>query len=338
MTNPPSNDAPDSPNHRVVVEAVDIVVPTHNRAALLRRTLDSLSRLRVPAEMGVRLYVVGNACTDATADLVAEYASTFPWPLLWIEEMMPGKSFALNTGIAAGKAEWVVFFDDDELIEEDWLEAFRNAVQELDPDFVAGRYLPDFESPPPTWLPAGFSHSVLAFHPEDLDRQPLTPEDALFWGGNCAVRRGALEAISGFDVTLARTAGRRALGYEDGDLQTRLLLAGYRGWFLPELRIHHWTPNDRMTLRYFRSWAFWGGYSGMQFEARHLALHRPMVRWFGVPRWRFREAISTILRYGRAIISRAPDGERLQQELAFRHFAGAMLAAWDARRETAIER
>jgi glycosyltransferase involved in cell wall biosynthesis len=338
MTESASNATPISADARITADRVDIVIPTHNRALLLRRTLDSLVRMRVPAGTDVRLYVVGNACTDATADVVAEYAANFPWPVLWVEEATPGKSFALNTGIAQGEAEWVAFFDDDEVIAEDWLEAFTRAVQELTLDFVAGRYLPEYESPPPAWLPARFSHSVLAFHPEHLERQPLTLEEALFWGGNCAVRRRALEAVSGFDVRLARTAGRRALGYEDCALQTRLLLGGFQGWFLPELRIHHWTPDARMTLPYFRSWAFWGGYSGRQFEARYPARHREVVRWFGVPRWRIREAISDTLRYGRAAISRRPPHERLELELSLRQFAGSVLATWDEWRGLEVER
>src|ERR1043165_7782257 len=44
--------------------AVSILIPTHNRCAMLIRTMESLREIRLPGDASLELIVVANGCTD----------------------------------------------------------------------------------------------------------------------------------------------------------------------------------------------------------------------------------------------------------------------------------
>ena len=70
-----------------------ILICTHNRSALLERTLASLNRAHRPANCSVDVLVVANACRDNTATFLKNYqaqATEKDWlPLIWLEEGNP---------------------------------------------------------------------------------------------------------------------------------------------------------------------------------------------------------------------------------------------------------
>ena len=67
-----------------------IVICTHNRSALLERTLASLNRAHRPANCAINVLVVANACTDDTVAFLEDYqrqaAEQNRLPLIWLEE------------------------------------------------------------------------------------------------------------------------------------------------------------------------------------------------------------------------------------------------------------
>jgi len=305
--------------------SLDIVVPTHNRSQLLLVTLESLRRMRCPADFHVSILIVGNACTDDSRQVVESFARSAPWPVCYLTESQPGKSFALNTAIASSSSEWVVFFDDDERICEDWLERFADARVEMNFDFISGRYIADFEAAPPAWLPERHSAIVISRHPADIRPQPILSHTALMWGGNCAIRRTALQHVGPFSTEFSRGDGHPALGCEDTDMQLRLLKAGFTGWFDPRLQILHWTPVRRLQKSFFREKMFWAGYTLRRYEIRCPDSTDRTVRLFGVGRWRWRAAASSFLQMLRYALLRQ-EAMRFDFELDLRSFAGYLSA------------
>lgn len=312
--------------------SVDVIVATYNRAALLKRTLDSLRDIRRPAGVSLRVHVACNACTDATPATIAAFAASAPFPVIALDEPRAGKSFALNHALAHATAEWVAFFDDDERVAEDWLERMlaEQAVRHF--DFVAGRYVADFEIEPPGWIPPRQGATVIARHDPEMPAQKITANDSIMWGGNCAIRRDALQRVGAFATDLGRASGLGALGCEDVDMQLRLVEAGFDGWYLPELRILHWIPRERLTKTFFRKKIFWAGYTSRRFE-RYRGLPDATPNVFGVARWRWRAAATAAVRMIGAAL-RFDEASRLDYELDLRHFAGYLAA----RREETAQR
>ena len=97
-----------------------VVIPTYNRAAELRQTLLSLSKLEVCDDW--ELIVVDNHSTDETSRVIREASKSFPARLRYLFEPLPGRSAALNAGIIAAKGKIIAITDDDVMVESDWLE------------------------------------------------------------------------------------------------------------------------------------------------------------------------------------------------------------------------
>src|SRR4051794_24523004 len=96
-----------------------IVIATYKRAALLRDTLESLSRLQPGAAWEV--IVVDNNSPDETRQVVEAAAPSFPVPLHYVFEREQGRSAALNCGFRVAQGDIVVTTDDDVRVEPDWL-------------------------------------------------------------------------------------------------------------------------------------------------------------------------------------------------------------------------
>lgn len=99
---------------------VSVVVPTHNRAPLLPRALDSvLDQTLAPLE----IIVVDDGSSDETANVIKE---VYP-SVRYLKQDNRGVSTARNRGIAAASGEWIALLDSDDT----WLPGKLAAQREL---------------------------------------------------------------------------------------------------------------------------------------------------------------------------------------------------------------
>jgi glycosyltransferase involved in cell wall biosynthesis len=104
---------------------VTVLIPTHNRSALLRRSLASaLSQHDVTIE----IIVIDDGSTDATQDTLA--AVVDPRVHVIRNEVAQGVGAARNRGIDEAVGDWVAFLDDDDLWAPDKLRAQLDAVRQ----------------------------------------------------------------------------------------------------------------------------------------------------------------------------------------------------------------
>jgi len=100
---------------------VSVVVPVRNESLHLGRLLDQLLGQDYPGDR-FEVVVADGGSEDATADIIAAYASTHPDRVRGV--MNPGRrsSAGRNAGVAAARGEWVVFVDGHcALPGRDWL-------------------------------------------------------------------------------------------------------------------------------------------------------------------------------------------------------------------------
>jgi glycosyltransferase involved in cell wall biosynthesis len=92
--------------------SISLVTPTLNQAGTLRETLDSICAQDVlPHE-----HLIYDALsTDATADILGEYAETLPWMRL-TREADEGQSDAIDKGIRAASGEIVGWLNSDDYL------------------------------------------------------------------------------------------------------------------------------------------------------------------------------------------------------------------------------
>lgn len=184
---------------------VSVIVPTYNRANLLREALDSIvSQEGAGQQFETEIIVVDDVSTDATAEVVTHYPN-IRYIRLTQKRDLAG---ARNVGLAASHGGYVAFLDDDDL----WL-PHKLRVQ-----------LPVLAAHPEAG--AVYSHVIVRTDGQEwvYPDAPQPPSGAIYRpllrGNVCGnvlgflLRRSALEAAGLFDETL--------IAAEDYDLWLRL--------------------------------------------------------------------------------------------------------------------
>lgn len=296
---------------------LDVLLPTYNRASLLRRTLDSLIAARRPADLQVAVIVIDNNSTDHTAEVVAHYRSLLP-NLEYVFEARQGLSAALNAGICIGTSELIATINDDEEVDSAWFEVIHEFFLNPEFDFAGGPYKPNWAHTKPDWIPSEFG-AVVGWVEAGNQRREYGPGfNAMLMGGNAVFRRHVFEKVGLFNIALGRSAKGLA-SCEDEDMFGRILAANFRGMYLPELIIHHYIPPERLTRAYHRRWCWGRGASyGMLARGRK----QQVAQLFGVPRWQIRRATAGALSALKGMLGLAPASESFAGELRVWDLAG----------------
>jgi glycosyltransferase involved in cell wall biosynthesis len=281
---------------------LSVAICTWNRADLLAQTLERLTEIEVPTGLDWELVVVDNNCTDHTPRVLDDYAGRLP--LVPTSEPEPGLSRARNRAVAVASGEYVVWTDDDVLVDPGWLRAYRDAAdRHPTAAFFGGPVEPWFDGTPPAWLRDNFELVANAYAVRDLAAEPFrftADPGRLPFGANYAVRRDA-QLSHPYDPDLGRRAGSMVGGEEIAVLMA-LLEEGAEGWWIPGARVKHFVPAERQTVAYLR------GYFGGQGELAAAEVEPDgRFAWRGRPGWMWKEAALAELRYRMRRALRPPE-------------------------------
>ena len=261
---------------------ITIAICTFNRAEALSQTLKSLMVMSVPNDISWEVLIVNNNSTDHTDDVISEYVGRLPVR----RELEPqaGKSNALNRAIDVAKGDYIVWIDDDVLVDAGlvtaYVEAFRRRPEAA---IFGGRIKPRYEAPVEKWVIE--SEPVLggpyAIRDFGEHARPLSAddEDHFPYGANWAIRAIEQRAFR-YDPELGPIP-KRIRNQEETEIIQRLLKSGATGYWIPEAMVEHCIGRDRQTVRYiaayYESW-------GETLAFRNAAATAAKPFWFGVPR------------------------------------------------------
>jgi glycosyltransferase involved in cell wall biosynthesis len=312
---------------------LDVIIPTYNREHLLPLTLNSLLAAEIPAGLDAGVTVVDNNSTDGTRQVIESFAKTSNGRVSYVFERQQGRSHALNAGVNATSGDLVGVIDDDEEIDSQWFKIAFEAFTMRDVDFIGGPYVPQWSITPPTWLPPQYGSVVGWVNGGDTEVPFDRNYPGILMGGNAIFKRSVLLEVGLYTTWLGRT-DKGLLSGEDEELYDRLLASGAKGMYLPQLKIYHHVPAERLTKKYFRSWCFWRGVSLGLLE-RKRAQECPYL--FGIPRWHYRSAARG-LATSVAVVFVPPkkEPEAFASELAFWDFLGLFYGK-HFRREPQVE-
>jgi glycosyltransferase involved in cell wall biosynthesis len=174
-------------------EFVSVVVPTWNRAALLRDALASLVSQDYPRER-YEIIVVDDGSTDATSAVAQDYVETDSLPRVqYVRQAHTGLNAARNAGVAAAKGDLICFVDDDVEAPSAWLRAIvRGAARHLYAGCLGGPIHLRIEGRQPRMC------GKEELGETELDLGPDDRTGPLIWGANMAIRRSVLDAVGLF--------------------------------------------------------------------------------------------------------------------------------------------
>jgi glycosyltransferase involved in cell wall biosynthesis len=260
---------------------VTVAICTWNRCELLRQTLEQLTHVAVPHGIDWELLVVNNNCTDATDVVIASFAGRLP--LRGITEPRQGLSNARNRALSEAAGEYILWIDDDVLVDEQWLAGFAEAARRHPEAAVIGGLVePWFPAEPDPLLSAAFPALRRGFCGVDHGsvERVLGAEEHVF-GANMAFRASVLRDLH-FDPELGRR-GAMQLGGEELEIQNQIRARGGRVVWCPSMQVRHYVDPSRMTLRYLLEFYWFVGFHEIRLRGVP-----PGARVLGVPRWLFR--------------------------------------------------
>ena len=230
-----------------------VVVCTHNpRPDYFARCLDALEAQSLPYEAW-ELIVVDNLSRDPLAGRL---------DLSWhggariVREETLGLTPARLRGIRESSGETLVFVDDDNVLDPDFLEvALRVAKERPHLGAWSGQCRPSFETPPPEWTRRYWGNLCIREFDEDVwSNLPRLPETMPAGAGLC-VRRAVARRYLQLHEEGARAfqfdrTGSSLVSGGDQDLAACACDLGFGVGLIAALGLDHLIPPERLTADY----------------------------------------------------------------------------------------
>ncbi|HXG53407.1 MAG TPA: glycosyltransferase family 2 protein [candidate division Zixibacteria bacterium] len=225
---------------------VSVIIPTRNRARSLERLLASIGALREADPPRAEFLFVDNGSTDGTGALLQREARREArFRMKVIEEPRPGKSNALNRGLAEAEGGIVILIDDDVVVDPAWLVSHWQFHLASGFAVAQGRVLAGTD---PQGRPADPAR-LREYNIPIVDYGPEAREIRGFTGTNVSLDRRVVEVVGKFNPWL----GPGASGYsEDTEYSRRIRAAGFRIGYAPGAVVFHELDPERYGRAYHR--------------------------------------------------------------------------------------
>ncbi len=200
---------------------------------MLGHTLDALRKQTLPPER-FEVVVVADACTDATAQVVADFARTAGFSVQFHEHEAMSAAATRNLGAHHARGEMLLFMDDDIIAAQQLAQAHLDAHPPTDMGcnsaVVLGYSKPVYPQNASWWQCDARTWWEDEFHRMTSAGHRFTYRH--FFSGNVSLSKKLFDNIGGFDLSMS---GR----LEDYEIGARLIKAGARFKFAPQAMGEH---------------------------------------------------------------------------------------------------
>lgn len=230
--------------------AISVVICCYNSANRLPKVLDHLARQKFLTPVVWEVLVVDNASKDNTGQIAYDCWDQQIAPLRVVLELTPGLSYAREAGLKQALYPIVSFVDDDNWVEEYWVQKiadhFQNHPQTT---MLGGKGEAAFEEEKPLWFDT--IQRAFAVGPQGAVSGPTQKP---LYGAGFTIRREAWEALfqKGFHFIFSGRKGTALTSGEDSELCYALILAGYELFYKEDLHFFHFMPASRMQWAYVK--------------------------------------------------------------------------------------
>ena len=200
-----------------------VVVPVYNRPDEMGELLESLSRQTLKV---FDLIVVEDGSAISSEEVVKHYSNTVELDYFYKKNTGPGDS--RNFGMSKAKGDYIVFFDSDCVIPEDYFEKLDKSLSQNPLDAWGG---PDDAHPSFSNTQKAINHVMTSF----------------FTTGGIRGRKKSVGKFQprSFNMGLKKEVYQEVGGFceihpgEDPDLSFRIMKAGYTTGLISEAKVYH---------------------------------------------------------------------------------------------------
>jgi glycosyltransferase involved in cell wall biosynthesis len=197
---------------------------------------------------------------DHNPSLLARARREFPGAIVVENCEERGLRGARNTGIGASSGSVVAFLDDDAFASPDWLRLLVDRYMDSAVAGVGGGVVPRWEQARPLWFPREFDWVVGCSY----CGMPTTVQEVRnLLGCNMSFRRDLLNELGRFQLGYGCDDTERCTlgGCDETELCIRLRQRwpSMRLIYVPDAKVDHWVPADRLGIRYFLTRCYFEG-------------------------------------------------------------------------------
>lgn len=250
---------------------ISVAICSYNRARFILQALDSLFSQDFPID-AFEVIVVDNNSTDNTLEVLAEYQAQHPsYPFRFVTEPTQGVAHTRNRGAKEARGAIIAYLDDDSIAQPGWLKTTVDYFASHPEVYsTGGKITPYFLTEIPDWYSKYFFGLVGNFDQGPRIKQ-LTGQ-RYPCGANMAFRREVFDEIGYFNTDLGRS-GKGLLANEEKDIYLRILAAGKKVYYLPEVQVLHAVESNKFDKNYVHRHSMGiGGGERLRLKGKSMAL------------------------------------------------------------------
>lgn len=254
------------------MKGVSVIICCYNSSKRLPNTIAHLAAQQAPHEIPWEIIVVNNNSSDNTKDVAAielnKYSILHKKNLI-VDEPKAGLSHARDKGVASAKYDYVIFCDDDNWLDKNYVEiGYYSMELHSSAGAIGGIGTPVCEITPPTWFESFSGYYATGTQGEQVSTllvEDVTVTKKYVYGAGIVFRKKALNKLKhkNFNNLITDRIGDQLISGGDNEVCYAIILMGYRVLYNPLLKFQHFIPIKRLSVDYFLKLNEGYGYSGM---------------------------------------------------------------------------
>lgn len=234
------------------LSGVSVIICCYNSSARLSKTLEYISQQEVPGYIPWEVIIVDNNSTDNTASVARKIwnALNCTVPFKVIQESTPGLTYARKKGIAEASYDLLVFCDDDNWLERNYIQTAYGIMNEHENIGVLGAKSTGFyETEKPTWFDR-FGQAYAIGKP--ARQSGIINARTFVAGAGMILKKSTLQLLEmfSFKQLLSDRKGNQLSSGGDAELCLVLLFLGFDLYYDERLQFVHFMPANRLSWEY----------------------------------------------------------------------------------------
>jgi len=233
-------------------EGVSIIICCYNSSSRIEKTLAYLAA-QIIKDISCEIILVDNGSSDNTVEVARSVWAEMPSNKIHlhvVSEPQPGLSSARLKGILTSTFEFLIFCDDDNWLDENYVQnVFKLFRANPDVGIIGGFGTAQFEdaSLKPLWFDTFYHGYAIGMQAGEVAMVNNV------YGAGMAIRKSVLKTITGKCPMFLNDRKKQELSSGgDSEICCRVRIAGYKILYAPQLTFKHYITTSRLNWNYLK--------------------------------------------------------------------------------------